>query len=61
MELRHEGKIPDRFSLFEKLDGQLIAEVCDLTTGVVPEPLECHIRDLRTCANLGRILLHEPG
>jgi hypothetical protein len=50
MELRNEGGIPDRFSLCDKLDGQVIAEVCDLETGVVPEPLECHIRDLRTCA-----------
>jgi hypothetical protein len=50
VELRNAGTIPDRFLLFEKLDGQVIAEVCDLKTGVVPEPLECHIRDLRTCA-----------
>jgi len=44
---RNEGKISDRFSLFGKLDGQAIAQVCDLTTGVVPENLECHNRDLR--------------
>jgi hypothetical protein len=46
-ELRGEGKIPDQPSMIGKLDGRLMAQVWDFTTGVVPENLGSHVRDLR--------------
>ncbi|MGA2859306.1 MAG: hypothetical protein ABSE40_20760 [Candidatus Sulfotelmatobacter sp.] len=47
VELRNEGKIPDLPSLSGKLDERLMAQVWDLTRGVVPENLQHHVRDLR--------------
>ncbi len=47
VEVRNEGKIPDQLSLSEKLDLRTIAQVMDCTMGVVPENLECNVRDLR--------------
>jgi hypothetical protein len=47
VELRNEGKIPDEPSLIEKLDDRAMAQVRDFTKGVVPENLECYVRDLR--------------
>lgn len=46
-ELRNEGKVPDQPSLIGKLDDRLMAQVWDFTTGVVPENLWSHVRDLR--------------
>ena len=44
--LRDEGKIPDEPSLIGKLDGRLMAQVCDFTKGVVPENLKRYLHDL---------------
>jgi AAA domain/DnaB-like helicase N terminal domain len=48
VEVRSEGKIPDEPSLTQKLDDRLMAQVWDLIKGVVPENLECCVRNLRT-------------
>lgn len=47
VELRKEDKIPDDPSLIGKLENRLMAQVWELTKGVVPENLECYFRDLR--------------
>jgi AAA domain len=47
VEIRDKGKIPDEPSLIGKLDGRLMAQVCDLTKGVVPENLKGNVHDLR--------------
>jgi hypothetical protein len=47
VKLRNQGKIPDRPSLVGELDDRLMARVSDFTMGVVPENLECNVRDLR--------------
>jgi hypothetical protein len=47
LELRNEGKIPDEPSLIDKLDGRVMAQVWDFTMGVIPENLECYVRDVR--------------
>ncbi len=47
VEIRDRGKIPDEPSLIGELDGRLMAQVCDLTKGVVPENLKGHVHDLR--------------
>jgi hypothetical protein len=46
VKLRGEGKIPDQPSLIRKLDDRLMAQVCELTMGVVPENLGPNVRDL---------------
>ena len=47
VDLRNEGRIPDEPSLIGKLDDRLMAQVWDFTKGVVPENLDCSVRDLR--------------
>jgi hypothetical protein len=46
VELRNEGKIPDSLSMGATLDDRLMAQVCELTVGIVPENLEPNVRDL---------------